>query len=52
MEEWRYGSAILDLRTRQTRAASFTLWPLYSWEKHPVPIVWEGGWALEGVWRL
>jgi len=27
-----------------------TPWPLYSWERYPVPIIQKAGWAPGPVW--
>jgi hypothetical protein len=52
MGEQRHSSTILDLGTRWRRVVSFTPRLLQPPGKSPppVPINYEGGWALEPVW--
>jgi hypothetical protein len=42
--------AILNLSTRWKRVVNFTLQPLYPWERTPVRIEQETGWASNQLW--
>jgi hypothetical protein len=52
MREWKYNSAVLDLYTGWRLVVSFMPLRFVPWERTPVPIRSEGGWASEPVWTL
>ena len=43
---------ILNLTSRCGWVVSFLPWPLYPWQRTPVPIKQEDGWTPESVWAF
>jgi hypothetical protein len=45
--------SLSNLSARWWLVVHVTPQPLYPWEKYPLPVVWEAGWARSGwMWKI